>query len=68
MSGVAHSIPDPLEPDMPELDWKCRLCGAEEEPLMLGPWRDRDGRYLTVTRCRDWHACAERMKGADHDL
>ena len=59
MSGVAHSLPEPPEPE-DQLDWKCRLCGAEDQPLMLGPWREGE-RYLTITRCRDWRACAARV-------
>ena len=61
MSGVARSI---AESELPELDWKCALCGDEEAPLMLGPWREDDDRYLTVTRCRDWRACASRTQSA----
>ena len=49
--------PDPS--DLPELGSECGICGAESD-LHLGPWRDGDDHYHTITRCRDWRACADR--------
>ncbi len=64
MSGVARSVPDPIEPeDLPTLGPACELCGDEWDLTPFPLWSEERG-YWTGTRCVDGPSCRGRQEAA----